>query len=448
MITGLLLIAFCGVYLPTQIHLLKVDFLFAVAYFYLFVYGIFAIVGYIYFPDLSTLIYANFGSEIEWPTLIFLILTFISLYICLLTAGRLNARMQPSLEIGKARFNYPVVAISFLALFLIGQIAGLISFGDEISYTNASDADFIERSGLNYRVWFSLYKLSPVVLTIYYSVYRYQIWTGVVARGVLGVAWIAALLTFLVASRQLGNRTDSVALLNGIIFVELILQKSRPRNVRKSFLRLTAIALSLLAFMIWVRIVRTEDAGPEMDWMRIVIFQDYFAPAHMLFAAIANNLINPLEVLTSNYYNSMILMNYPYLQEYVTDTFNPGITTRIGSYAFYLPTEGYLMMGYWGFLYNGIVVSLGFLMWRRIAATASSDLNALLLPILALDLANIARSQSSYFIKLIYFHFIPALLVIFLCTGLYIRGLYTSGHRYRLLTGRGDSGGVSGESAQ
>jgi uncharacterized integral membrane protein len=63
--SGVLIAILLAVYLVTQVHLLRVDLFYAAFYFYLFIYCVFAVVGYVYFPELSMLISAYFGSEIE-----------------------------------------------------------------------------------------------------------------------------------------------------------------------------------------------------------------------------------------------------------------------------------------------------------------------------------------------------------------------------------------------
>jgi hypothetical protein len=128
----------------------------------------------------------------------------------------------------------------------------------------------------------------------------------------------------------------------------------------------------------------------------------------MLFAAVAYNYVKPTEVILSNTANSMFKMNYPYLQMPITDMFAPGIATRSQGFGFYTFTEGYVFAGFYGFLYNGIVLGMLMTFWRSLAMTNSKKFNYFLLAIMGSMLINVIRGQSSYFIKYLYTFVLPS----------------------------------------
>jgi hypothetical protein len=183
------------------------------------------------------------------------------------------------------------------------------------------------------------------------------------------------------------------------------------------------LAVVLIIYGQWAKNSRGNDPSADWDWLGTLVYQDYYAPAHMLFAAISYHIIDPLLVVASNITNIIPEYGLPYLQFNITDVFNPGLTTRASSYAFYILTEGYLFCGDFGFIYNALVISAGIGLWRLMCSTRSSRFNALILPIMALDVTNLCRGQSAYFIKIIYFHTLPALLMIFFATGYFYSGL-------------------------
>ena len=148
------------------------------------------------------------------------------------------------------------------------------------------------------------------------------------------------------------------------------------------------------------------------------LFKDYFAPAHILYAAMGLNYINPLEVIYSNLSNSLILLNYPYLQAPVTELINPGVATRSAGYAFYIFSEGFIFMGFFGFLYNGFMLMTGASIWHLFKNAKNKYYSFLILAIMSTQFANIARSQSSYFYKDLYIIFLPVLIVFYLSSGL------------------------------
>lgn len=141
-----------------------------------------------------------------------------------------------------------------------------------------------------------------------------------------------------------------------------------------------------------------------------IFHNDYYAPAHMLFAAIAYDFVRPMEVIKSNSANAFILLNYPYLHETVTDLFRLNVANRAQGYAFYIFTEGWMAFGKLGFIYNWIIPTAGLMLWRNIARTNNPLINNVIIAVMACMMINLVRSQSSFFIKYIYTFAVPALL--------------------------------------
>jgi len=75
-------------------------------------------------------------------------------------------------------------------------------------------------------------------------------------------------------------------------------------------------------------------------------------------------------------------------------------------------------MGYAGFLYNAVMLYTGLYIWNYIASSDNKAYNCIVLAILCSQFANIARGQSSYFIKDIYMIFIPLLVLVYWSSGL------------------------------
>ena len=75
-------------------------------------------------------------------------------------------------------------------------------------------------------------------------------------------------------------------------------------------------------------------------------------------------------------------------------------------------------MGWLGFLYNGLVVFAGMMLWRLMANSNCKYYNLFMIALVSTQIVNITRGQSSYFVKDIYMFFIPAMALFFLATGL------------------------------
>jgi hypothetical protein len=138
----------------------------------------------------------------------------------------------------------------------------------------------------------------------------------------------------------------------------------------------------------------------------------------MLFTVIHFNFIDPLFVLYSNFSNSLVLLNVDYLQIPITELIAPGVANRSQGYAFYLFTEGFMFMGFMGFIYNGFMLMTGLTVWFTFYNTRNKYFNYLIFSLLSTQIANLARSQSSFFYKDIFLFLFPMLFVIFLSSGL------------------------------
>jgi hypothetical protein len=107
-------------------------------------------------------------------------------------------------------------------------------------------------------------------------------------------------------------------------------------------------------------------------------------------------------------------LGQPYIQAIVMELFFPGGATRSASYAFYPMTEGYMVAGFVGFLYNGVVLGGLLAGWRALATTESPELNQFLIATLGSMSINLVRGQTSYYIKDLYLFVLPST-VAYLC---------------------------------
>jgi hypothetical protein len=175
-----------------------------------------------------------------------------------------------------------------------------------------------------------------------------------------------------------------------------------------------------LVFMLILEKTRLQGNIEEndFDFVQKLLLKDYYAPAHMLYTVIHYDFIDPLFVLYSNFSNSFVLLNVDYLQIPVTELIAPGVANRSQGYAFYLFSEGYMFMGFMGFIYNGLMLMTGLSVWFTFYNTKNKYFNYLVFSLLSTQIANLARGQSSYFYKDIFVFLFPMLVIIFLSSGL------------------------------
>lgn len=401
MIEALLLME-VAVFLIGFSYIFKRERIFGVYYLFLFVYGIFAQVGYIYVPELSVLISAYFGAEIWIPStriiilslaLIFLLFAFCWKKIVILMPLTFSVRAQKILFLEKSAIIFLIAIVCYQALYLILNI-------QDINWYTNQDEDF-RSDNVAYALFLFLFKFSVAINIVLYAIVRDRL--GAYARSIYVMLFSSCLCLFLFIAFRLGNRTDLLAFALGSFVYHLY----RDGFDFRKFIKITGLAFLLFVILYFIETARYKDDGLQLDFWASIIAKDWYAPAHILFAAVRYEVIDPIEVLTSNISNSLIMIGYPYLQYGVTEIFNPGVATRSAGYAFYILTEGYMFMGEMGFVYNAVLIVFGFAAWKKFASTENKYFNNFLLGLMGCLLVNLVRGQGSYFIKYFYTFVIP-----------------------------------------
>ena len=400
----------CVIFVAGTIALARREKMFGVYFLALWVYVVFSQIGYFYFPELSAALNAYFGDEISNEITLFVICSAVSLFLFLrFWAGsviRVGAKLTALFAVKEARAasraQSVVVFVLFSALAL--QFTALIVNYSQISWENAQMDDVFTATPL----------VGILILLVKASVgTNIALYANMRERGFRNLPSAVKVLTFvsppafIMFTFKLGNRADSVSLLLGLAIYEL----NRISFGWKHFWRLLAVAACLLIYLNTVETIRASSTPSDVDLATSVIMKDYFAGAHILFAAVHYDMVTPLRVTTSNVSNALMGLGQPYLQADIMDQFAPGVATRGASYGFYPFTEGYLVAGFAGFLYNGIVLGTCVAAWRSLATTNSDRFNKFLLAILGSMSIVLVRGQSSYFIKYLYTFVLPGTLV-------------------------------------
>ena len=422
------------------VSLWKKDFFFAAFFSMMLIYSVISQTGYLFFPELSiVMLNMYFGPEILPFAIIFSTLSLLALYV------------------GFFKIYRPLTTGSFIAVRRVGQSFGIYSaltgiqlvllsvgygyFKTDLNYTNAADVDFIESSGLIYKLFWNLFKFTTFSLIVLYGVVRSKISKGSQRRTTYLLLLIATAAIFALIAVDAGNRTDPLAVMIGIMAFEyLSLQRSSARGqlnlqlhrdakidripirphrrgwalknwkavlIGLFFLIATIVALTLVENS---RSETVSDDSLETSALtQAILLKDYYTPFHVLIGTMANDFVSPLTVLTSNSANMLMFLKVEYLQFFAVELWSPDTVTRAASPAFFAFTEGYMFAGWFGFVYNGIVWALGIALWRTLSRTADNGFNCIAFAVTVSMIAVVARSQSSYFIKTPYLSFLPAL---------------------------------------
>lgn len=418
------LILFSGAVLAGGWWLARRDFVLAGFYAAFFVYTIFAMVGYELFPVASIALGMYFGPEVYREYYRFVLLSFAAflgavaaLHGRLVRPGRVAVAFRPS-------------TVGFLAFLAVASVALLWLTAvfardyDRISYS--SDPQFPDFA-------FSIgFKLMIVLSLVFYAVLRHHA-RGAFERALVGAGFAYGLGLFLAIAGRSGNRTDVLALALGLATFEAypLLTDEAGRLRLGALARRRAIgamlAVAVVGAVSVAAIVRnyatrgSEGRLGELPTFARVLYNDYYTPAHMLFGAVAMDYVRPRDVVRSSVANAFFLgraVDAPYLQQDLGNLLVPGSSTRSGTFGFYVFAEGFLALGRWGFLYNGVVVFLGLCLWRLLSSTTSRRANAFAAAFAAMFFVNVARNQSVLMLRYLYFYGVPAIALFTLATGL------------------------------
>lgn len=415
------------------LHFRKRDFFYFIFISFLVLYSLPSQVGYMLVPDLSSLVGMYFGETAGTQGAIFTGLSFLSLA---LFRKSVYSSIAQSAELSTVPFRkYTDIAVMAASVHLTLLSSLFIYFFDDISYQLASDEEHLESLGPLFSIFVYLFKLSTFINIANYNVARWKIISNTRKRATFYLIALLQVFLFIAISAKFGNRTDPLALTIAIVCMELGGSTSSIRKndgsmkaTSKAGRALSAKTLKVFGVICFVGVViallsllqiTRNNSGESVrqtpenlfgvsPFLVAVLFQDYYSPYHVLLGAMANNFVAPLTVIQSNVANSVVFLKVPYLQEYIVNYFNPGTVTRTASPAMFLFAEGYVFAGWLGVIYNGVVISacLGF--WRLLTNFRQPEVSSLMTTMCVAMAANVARSQTSYFIKDLPLWFIPA----------------------------------------
>lgn len=384
------------------------DRLMGIIYALLFVYSFFALLGYLYMPGYSETLSAYFGDRVGRIGLNFVFASMALLFVMnmALYRGAVVDINQPVRGVPVRVSGNPLGPLALWGLLGAFALGTAANFNDLSWYIAELDAVPL---GLSF--YLLLFKMSSGVIVLCYAIIRLKL---VPQYRQLRLATALYALVFMAAAVKLGNRTDPAAMVVGIAYFESATRRIRPRTLVAGFLAVALIA-TLLTLL---EMTRYNGSYTQMTLSERIIKNDYFAPAHVMLGAIAYNFIDAGEVFRSNFANALVRMQYPFLQKPVMDLFVPGVASRSASYAFFVFTEGFMVMGLAGILYNAVVVTGFVRFWNLLGCSNDPRVNLLIRSILATMAINVVRGQSCYFIKYLYTFFLPVLLIGLVLIGL------------------------------
>jgi hypothetical protein len=405
MIDPLILIVIFTVFVLFSTYILgKKDTIYAAYFFALFIYSIFTQISYVFFPYMSESINAYYGIEVYYQYYYFVFLSMITMFYVMNYHLSKTPFTKVYYQINhRASYNGVMVFSLMMTVFLTGFTLLFYLSYNSLSYKTLSTG--------NYQMFTVFLKNNSIMIYMLYAVLRFF------SKGRLKFFYLIffmwSLLVGVTAIQIVGSRTDMITIILGVLFYELYFVNI-TRRWKKFFIGAGLILTLTILLGNYIESARGDRVNHKWGYIESILWKDYFSPSHVLMTAINYEYIDPVKVISSNTANSLMMMDVPYLQEELGNMMVPGSSDRRRSFAMFAFTEGYIFSGFSGFLYNGIVLSVLFAFWRRFANSNSLYFNAYIYGLIGTQIINLARGQSSYFIKDLYLIFlIPTLFYIF-----------------------------------
>ena len=401
------------------LYIFKRDKFFGTFFFFLFLYGIFAQIGYYYFSILSISLDAYFGRDAWYESTLLIIFSLFLILVIFALFWHKLLKTIPFTVVVRETKNKQISVLALILVFfvLIYQTGYLAIYWNTLSYYYINNlGPEGTQSSLPLFVFGLILKLLVAISFVFYSILRGG--RSLIPKVIIRIFCFFSILLLFLCCYKLSNRTDIVALTTGVFVFEF----NRQTRIRwKLILKASVLLFFIAIFLFFLRSLRfgNEQEIP-LVLSEIILMQDYYPPAHMLFASVAYNYVNPQEVLLSNVNNSLILMNYPFLQHLITNLFQTIDIKRGASYGFYIITEGYVALGKLGFIYNALVLTVMLAIWRKLAASNNILFNSFLIGLMGCMIVNLVRSQSSFFIKNLYMFIFPGTMLYIHLVGLKI----------------------------
>lgn len=392
----------------------------ALSFFVLYMYTIFAQIGYAYFPELSELIGAYFGPKLFYKYWAFMFLSFVLTFLFYLNITK-NESTRP-LYILKKTKSYGCLIFFSICVFLYVSL----SFYFVLNRSLFGYGGGTPMGSPLFGIGFWMYTICTFVL---YTLLRDNK-SSLSLRLLSLLFFLFCIEFFLRVAIASGVRSTILYFFVSIFFFEVFpLIQTIKKNRQKLFI-LTLSSIIVFTALSVLRTLRTQgqqinfssfstyDANDskftDQGLPAIVLMQDYYNPSHTLFVSMQYSFIDPLKVLQSNLANSLVKMDYPYLSNMIVQKVTGATDSRGAGWAYHYFVEGYNAMGFLGIFYNAIFWNLGMILWTRLARSNDPSHNKSVLAICSLIVTLVMRSQNSAFIQFYWLLLIPSLLFLVL----------------------------------
>jgi hypothetical protein len=393
----------------------------AMAFIALYIYTIFAQIGYAYYPELSMLVDAYFGPNLFYKYWAFMFFSFVFTFLLYKKFNSKNDKKDVYSVKSTSRnygeyFFFLIVILLYLTLNLyFYKYRGLFGYGGGKTMGGA---------------WFGIgFLVFQTCTFILFTLFRDK--SNKIKKRIFSfIIFILCFLFFLQISITAGSRSHILYFFIGIIFYELSpIFNTIKYQKRKIFIFLVS-GLMVFSVLSTLRTIRNQGTDTSLssiynfdssdskisddDLSSIILLQDYYLPSHTLFLSMNYKIIDPIEVVKSNFTNSLIYFNYPFLTTTILVR-GLGIDNDRGvGWAYHYFVEGYNALGLLGVFYNALFWNLCMALWIRLSRSNNRRHNKAMFAISALMIVSTMKSQNSAFIHNYWLILLPALVLLLL----------------------------------
>lgn len=431
----LMISSFVVFFVASFAHLLKINSLFAVYYFFLFLYTIFSQIGYVYYPEYVMALSSEqyYGPEIFTKYWLFVFLSFVCIYLFAIFVLRAKFTFIPTLTARPMRLTIGGLQVNellFVGFVLLVELFLLGELHDKYAYLGYRSAELLKGN----KLWFYLLYFNSLLIFMLYA--------RVTALSVsFKKHFYVALLCFcaaisLITNIRMGGRITMFFLATA--FIGFFVPENISLFSRKFWKGTVFVGVVVTALVVYsqtITAIRGTSETENIDgfisvasnvnvFKRLTIFenlmtQDYFVPSLTIVTSMYYDLVFPLTVLKSNVLGLIPLIPHITLGGVFVQIVNP---LRDAGYGYYILTEGYNVMGFLGIFYNMFTFVLGFKILHRMFAEGNDPaLNRFMRGVIAFLIISVVRGQSMYFVKALYFVFAPAVVLYMLSSSRALR---------------------------
>lgn len=388
----------------------------ALAFFSLYIYTIFAQIGYVYFPELSILSGAYYGQTLYYKYWAFMFFSFVFTFLLYRLINRSNS-MIDSYIVKKSNRNYGeyffflIIILLYISLSMYFEIyRSLFRYGGGNSM-----------GGPWFGILFWIYTVSTLIL---YTLLRDE--SNRIKKRILSfVLFLLCFLFFLKVTVASGTRSAILYFFICIAFYELSPVLKTFKFKKRKFFLLALASILVFSSLTSLRTLRaqgetvtfsaftdyesSDSRFANQDMATTILLQDYYLPSHTLFVSMEYDIVDPIEVIKSNIANSLVLLDYPFLTTTILDRGLGKDNERGVGWAYHFFVEGYNAMGMFGIFYNALFWNLGMALWIALTKSNNRRINQVMVAIIALVLASSMKGQFAAFIKFYWLVLLPGL---------------------------------------